>query len=317
MNCAIYIRKSREDKSKPAHRLTVQREQLPEHARQQGWTPVVYDDGHASAARGKVEDLEQRNRLEADIRAGKIGVILTIELSRLSRDDSMQDYTSWLHLCGQHGVKLATMSRVLDPAQHSDWMLLLMEGGFSSVEMKVLQGRMAEGRREAFRAGKYLSGRPPMPYIYDKQIGGLRIDPEQLKTFNTVVKLAETRSIRSIAEKLEISLTKIRRLTADDRLLFYQASGSTRRPAQRSTANGRPCSTPGRPPPSKPTAGQGMPTHAAPSPACSHVLESCAANTAASCSAPGQTASRARTAPNCTTTAAHRSASAASAVRAG
>ncbi|MEA3545743.1 MAG: recombinase family protein, partial [Thermodesulfobacteriota bacterium] len=145
MNAAIYIRKSREDKSKPSHRLTVQRQQLPAYAQSQGWTPTVYDDGHASAARGKTEDLAQRNQLETDIKSGKIQIILTIELSRLSRDDSMQDYTSWLHLCSQNNVKLATMSRTLDPAQHSDWMLLLMEGGFSSVEMKVLQGRMAEG----------------------------------------------------------------------------------------------------------------------------------------------------------------------------
>ncbi|MBE0653119.1 MAG: recombinase family protein, partial [Bacteroidales bacterium] len=100
LSCAIYIRKSREDKSKPAHRLTVQREQLPAYAKAQGWTSLIYDDGHASAARGKTEDLQQRNRLESDIRAGKINIILTIELSRLSRDDSMQDYTAWLHLCG-------------------------------------------------------------------------------------------------------------------------------------------------------------------------------------------------------------------------
>ncbi len=39
---------------------------------------------------------------------------------RLSRDDSMHDYTAWLHLCSQKGVKLATMSRTLDPNQHSD-----------------------------------------------------------------------------------------------------------------------------------------------------------------------------------------------------
>jgi len=39
MNAAIYIRKSREDKSKPAHWLTVQRQQLPAYAKSQGWTP--------------------------------------------------------------------------------------------------------------------------------------------------------------------------------------------------------------------------------------------------------------------------------------
>ncbi len=71
---AIYIRKSREDKTKPAHRLNIQRKQLPEYAKAQGWNPVIYDDGHASAARGKTADLEQRSRLEADILAGKINI---------------------------------------------------------------------------------------------------------------------------------------------------------------------------------------------------------------------------------------------------
>jgi len=222
MNAAIYIRKSREDKNKPSHRLTVQRQQLPAYAQSQGWIPVVYDDGHASAARGKTDDLEQRNQLESDIKTGKIQIILTIELSRLSRDDSMQDYTAWLHLCSQHNVKLATMSRTLDPAQHSDWMLLLMEGGFSSVEMKVLQGRMAEGRREAIAQGKYIWGNPPTPYIKNKATGAVEIDAEQQKEVETILTMAETMSVHRIVQQTEMPQIKIRRMISDDRLLFYQ-----------------------------------------------------------------------------------------------
>src|SRR6185369_4013272 len=97
--CAIYIRKSREEKDKPSQRLTVQREQLPAYAALQGWQSLIYDDGHASAAQGKPESLKERARLETDIRAGKINIILCIELSRLSRDDTMQDYIAWLTLC--------------------------------------------------------------------------------------------------------------------------------------------------------------------------------------------------------------------------
>lgn len=222
MTAAVYIRKSREDKNKPSHRLTVQREQLPAHARAQGWQVQVYDDGHASAANGKTEDLRQRARLEADIRAGQVQIILVIELSRLSRDDTLQDYLSWLNLCAEHGVKLATPSRMLDPKQHSDWMLLLMEGGFSSVEMKVLQGRMAEGRAEAFRAGKYLSGNPPAPYTYDKNLGGLAVDPDLLTQMQHVWQLAESHSARSISEQTGMPVITVRRHIADDRLLFNQ-----------------------------------------------------------------------------------------------
>ena len=219
--CAVYIRKSREEKDRPSHRLTVQREQLPAHARAQGWQVESYDDGHASAARGKTEDLKQRNRLEADIKTGRVNIILTIELSRLSRDDSLQDYVGWLHLCSQHNVKLATLSRILDPSQHSDWMLLLMEGGFSSVEMKVLQGRMKEGRVEAFRAGKWLGGTPPAPYIY--RDGSLQVDQDLLRHMQTLWTLAETNSARAIAKELNMPEIAVRRAIADDRLLLYQA----------------------------------------------------------------------------------------------
>ena len=95
MKCAIYIRKSREQDNSPSYRLTVQRNQLPKFAQERDWISEVYDDGHASAARGKVEHLPERSRLEEDIKKGKVDIILVIELSRLSRDDTMQDYIAW------------------------------------------------------------------------------------------------------------------------------------------------------------------------------------------------------------------------------
>ncbi len=223
ITCAIYIRKSREDKDKPSQRLTVQREQLPAHAAAHGWDISIYDDGHASAAQGKTESLKERARLESDIRAGKINIILTIELSRLSRDDTMQDYIAWLTLCADHRVKLATMSRILDPAQHSDWMLLLMEGGFSSVEMKVLRGRMKEGRDQAFQTGRFMGGGCPPPYRFDKAHGIPVIDPDLLTQAQQVWTLAETMSARALALHLGKPLISTRRMLADDRLLYYQA----------------------------------------------------------------------------------------------
>jgi DNA invertase Pin-like site-specific DNA recombinase len=220
--CAVYIRKSREEQGKPSHRLQVQREQLPAHARAQGWQVQIYDDGHASAARGKTAELPERARLEGDIRAGRVQIVLCLELSRLSRDDSLQDYTAWLHLCQQHQVKLATPSRILDPGQTSDWMLLIMEGGFSSVEMRILQGRMREGRAEAYRAGKWLSGNPPTPYRHDRAAGGLVIDPEKIATFRRLMQLAETLPAKTVAEQTGLPYISVRNAIADRRLLMYQ-----------------------------------------------------------------------------------------------
>lgn len=223
MTAAIYIRKSREDKKRPGFRLTVQREQLPAHARAQGWTYEIYDDGHASAARENIPDLRERARLEADIRAGRIGLILTIELSRLSRDDTLQDYVAWLHLCSEHGVKLATTTRQLDPSQPSDWMLLLMEGGFSSVEMRIMKQRMEEGREQGFRQGKYVGGKIPPPYIYDPASKCPRIDPDALVKMQAIWRMARTMNGRQIALQMGLPHIFVRRAISDDRLLFCQA----------------------------------------------------------------------------------------------
>lgn len=221
--CAVYIRKSREEKDKPSHRLAVQRHQLPAHAKAMGWKVEIYDDGHASAARGKAETLPERSRLEADIRSGKIDVILVIELSRLSRDDTLQDYLSWLTLCADYRVQLATLSRTLNPSQHSDWMLLLMEGGFSTVEMKIMQDRMREGRREAYRSGKFLGGVCPPPYRYDKAAGKVVVDNGELARMRRLWKLAETEGCSTISKTLGMPLISVRRALQEDRLLFYQA----------------------------------------------------------------------------------------------
>jgi DNA invertase Pin-like site-specific DNA recombinase len=227
LRCAIYIRKSREERDRPGYRLEAQRAQLPEHAEAQGWDATVYDDGYASAARGKVEDLKERARLEADIRAGLIDIILVIELSRLSRDETLEDFVRFLALCAEHGVKLATPSRVLDPAQHSDWMLLLLEGGFSSVEMKVLQARMAEGRSRAYETGAYIGGAVPAGYRLEN--GHLYVvEADAAVIRQALVAVAASPSIADAARKTGVHYEKLRMWVKDAPLDVWLA----RRPSR-------------------------------------------------------------------------------------
>lgn len=221
--CAIYIRKSRKDKDHQSQRLTVQREQLPAHARAKGWEVEIYDDGHASAARGKADDLRERGRLEADIRAGKINVVLVIELSRISRDDSSIDFTRWIELCRSHNVKLATMSQVYDPREVSQWTFLSLDGVLSSAEMQRWKERIDQGSAAAFAAGKWRGGLPPAPYVYDQKNSRPVVDPDLLIQMQTVWSLAETQSARAVARQLNLPEIFVRRAIADDRLLMCQA----------------------------------------------------------------------------------------------
>jgi hypothetical protein len=98
-----------------------------------------------------------------------------------------------------------------------------MEGGFSSVEMKVLKARMKEGADQAYKTGKYMGGTPPPPYTYDHAAGRPVIDPQQLPRMQKLWKLAETCSAKNIAEALEMPEIAVRRALSDSRLEFYQA----------------------------------------------------------------------------------------------
>ena len=220
---AIYIRKSREEKDKAAHRLEAQREQLPAHAESQGWKYRIYDDGYASASKEKIGNLFERAKLEQDIKAGKVWLILVIELSRLSRDETLEDYVSWISLCNSHNVKLGTMSRILDPQQQSDWMLLLMEGGFSKIEYSMIKIRMEQGRQQAYLKGKWQGGTPPSPYAYDAKEKKLVVVEDELSKLKELWKSAETMSAKAVARRLKMAEITVRRAISDQRLLFCQA----------------------------------------------------------------------------------------------
>lgn len=180
----IYIRKSRQDKGQAAYRLELQRTKLPQFARSQGWTVELYDDGIISGS--EVETRREMVRLIADIEAGKINVVLCIEFSRLSRDDSMGDSLTFLNLCAAKQVKLATPERLLDPTDTASWFLALMEGGFSAVEIRTLKKRIREGQQVARSKGRWLGGIPPFGYTYNREKKLLVIHPETSKVVRAI-----------------------------------------------------------------------------------------------------------------------------------
>lgn len=224
LRVAIYIRKSRHDKGKAEPRLEMQRSKLPEIAQDMGCTSCeIYDDGHSSASKKNLSNLIERNRLIQDIKDGKIDVVLVIEISRLSRDDSMTDFAALLDLCKEHQVKLATPGRILDPASIGDWTLLAIEGTLASAEMKKTIERMAQGATEAYLNGKYAGGGVPAPYVLGKELRRPVVDPAVLPACQRLWRLAENHSAKAISEMLGVPHISVRRAISDKRLDYLQA----------------------------------------------------------------------------------------------
>ena len=144
MRAAVYIRKSREDKNKANVRLDAQRRLLPEEAKRRGWTIVALeDDGYLSGRdQAKLPGLQ---RIVAKIKGRGVDVVLAIELTRFSRDETAIQGLEFVELCRKNSVQLATPGQVLDPCQHMEWLLLHMSNGMSAVEMRQIGQRMKEG----------------------------------------------------------------------------------------------------------------------------------------------------------------------------
>jgi len=112
---------------------------------------------------------------------------------------------------------------LLDPKNIGDWQMLINEGSRSVVEMKTTLGRLAQGLSYAFTEGKFLGGKTPKPYVYDRVTRKVIVDQEALKECQRLWQLAETHSAKAIAKKLSMAYSTVRRALSDKRLDYLQA----------------------------------------------------------------------------------------------
>ena len=105
--CAIYTRKSTEHNLDLAFdSLDAQRESCEAYIKSQaheGWRliPDHYDDGGLS---GASLDRPALQSLLADVRAGRINIVVVYKVDRLTR--SLADFAKLVELFDQHGVSL-------------------------------------------------------------------------------------------------------------------------------------------------------------------------------------------------------------------
>ena len=162
----LYIRQS----------TAFQVEQNPESTRRQyrfqdqavalGWHPeqvVVIDDdlGQSGAqAAGRVGF----QRLVADVGLGQVGIVLSLEVSRLARNSS--DWHRLLELCAMSDTLILDEDGLYDPNQFNDRLILGLRGTMSEAELHFLRVRLDGGKLNKARRGEL---RTPLPagLVYD------------------------------------------------------------------------------------------------------------------------------------------------------
>jgi DNA invertase Pin-like site-specific DNA recombinase len=112
---------------------------------------VVDCDLGMSAATG-AQAREGFRQVLTSVALGEVGIVLSRELSRLSRTD--KDWCQLIELCQIFNTLIADAENLYDLNRLDDQLVLGIKGTLSVVELKTLKFRLQQGREEKAKRGE-------------------------------------------------------------------------------------------------------------------------------------------------------------------
>ncbi len=177
----VYIRQSSEHQV--LHHRESQRRQrdLVDRALELGWQPEqvrsIDEDLGQSAARSN--ERSGFAQMVAQAALGKVGLILALEVSRLSRGNS--DWYQLLDICAVTGTLIADTDGLYDPRDYNDRLLLGLKGTMSEAELHVMKQRLVEAMKTKARRGEFRLRLPP-GFVWDEAGRIQKVADEQVRT---------------------------------------------------------------------------------------------------------------------------------------
>lgn len=145
----VYVRQS--TVIQVLHNLESQRRQynLVEYARELGFADVVTIDEDLGKSGSGLFERPGFQRLVAEVCAGQVGAVLSIEASRLARNG--RDWHHLIELCGVVGVVVIDPEGIYDPRVPNDRLLLGLKGTMNEFELHLFRQRSFEAMRQKAR----------------------------------------------------------------------------------------------------------------------------------------------------------------------
>jgi len=172
----VYVRQSSRQQVAEHRESTARQYALADRAASLGWPSdrvTVIDEDQGQSGRSMATRLGFQ-RLLAEVSLDHVGIIFSLEMSRLARCN--KDWHQLLELCGVFRTLLGDAGSVYDPTDHNDRLLLGLQGMMSEAELHVLKSRMLEGKRNKARRGELLN-HPPIGYV--RTGGNYQLDPDE------------------------------------------------------------------------------------------------------------------------------------------
>jgi site-specific DNA recombinase len=201
--CAIYTRKSTEHNlDLEFNSLDAQRDACAAYITSQaheGWRLIHhrYDDGAFSGASLNRPALQN---LLADVRSGKIDVIVVYKVDRLTR--SLTDFAKLVELFDQHSVSFVSVTQHFNTTSSMGRLTLNVLLSFAQFERELIGERVRDKIAASKQKGIWVGG--PVPLGYASVNKKLVVVPDEAETVRTIFRrYLELGSIRTLMQDLD------------------------------------------------------------------------------------------------------------------
>ena len=203
VRCAIYTRKSSEEGlEQQFNSLQAQREACEAFItsqRHEGWVCLRtgYDDGGFSGATMGRPALQ---RLLADIRAGKIQIIVVYKVDRLTR--SLADFAKIVDVLDAHGASFVSVTQQFNTTTSMGRLTLNMLLSFAQFECEIAGERIRDKIAASKAKGMWMGGNVPLGYdVKDRKLIVNEAEAEPVRTI--VRRYAELGSVALLKAELD------------------------------------------------------------------------------------------------------------------
>src|SRR5205809_7189426 len=150
----IYIRQSTPHQQSANQESLRLQYALKERAQRLGWHPedIEIIDADLGLTGASAQHRTGFQELVAKVSLGQAGIILSVDVTRLSRNCS--DWYPLLDVCGYRGTLIADNDGIYDPGSANGRLLLGLKGQLSELELHTIRARMTAGLLNKAKRGE-------------------------------------------------------------------------------------------------------------------------------------------------------------------
>lgn len=177
---AIYLRKSRGDLDVDLdkHRLA-----LTELCEKMQCNYMEYAEIGTSDS---IQDRPVFVQLLGDLEQGLYDAIAVIDIDRLGRGDD-EDWGKIEKILKKNEILILTPDKLYDWSNENDEFQLDVKKFFARLEYKTITKRLRRGKILGAKKGKWTNGKPPYPYVYNKESQNLDVDEDKYVVYRQII----------------------------------------------------------------------------------------------------------------------------------